>query len=159
MPRATRYLQNGFIYHLTHRCHDGEFFLRFAKERDRYREWLRVGALRYEVAVAGQRKRYRIINQDRLLCRTGFADMAEFSRFYVAGIQGRLDQGRLSKQPCWTEAVAIGSEEFVHEARKSCSYRRSMESCQVQLSGGESAWLMRESRASYSAVSPSESPG
>ena len=53
MPRATRYLENGYIYHLTHRCQDGQFCLRFSKERDVYREWLRVGALRYRVpAVA-----------------------------------------------------------------------------------------------------------
>jgi putative transposase len=51
MPRATRYLQDGFIYHLTHRCHNGEWFLRFEAERDKYRKWLRVGALRHKVAV------------------------------------------------------------------------------------------------------------
>lgn len=53
MPRATRYLQDGYIYHLTHRCVDGEFFLRFSKERDLYREWLRIGASRYRVPVLG----------------------------------------------------------------------------------------------------------
>ena len=53
MPRATRYLQDGFIYHLTHRCNNGDFFLRFSKERDVYREWLRVGSKRYDVPVLG----------------------------------------------------------------------------------------------------------
>jgi len=53
MPRATRYLQDGHIYHLTHRCIDGQFLLRFSKERNAYREWLRVGANRYHVPVLG----------------------------------------------------------------------------------------------------------
>ncbi len=53
MPRATRYLQNGYIHHLTHRCHNGRFMLQFSKERNHYREWLRIGAQRYRVAVLG----------------------------------------------------------------------------------------------------------
>ena len=53
MPRATRYLVEGYTYHLTHRCHDKRFLLRFSRERDLYREWLRVGAKRYRVPVFG----------------------------------------------------------------------------------------------------------
>lgn len=53
MPRASRYLVSGRTYHLTHRCHDRRFLLRFSAERDAYREWLRVGARRYKVAVYG----------------------------------------------------------------------------------------------------------
>lgn len=53
MPRASRYLEEGFVYHLTHRCVDGDFFLRSAHERDAYRRWLREGALRYHVPVLG----------------------------------------------------------------------------------------------------------
>ena len=53
MRRASRYLQEGYTYHLTHRCHDQRFLLRFARERKAYREWLRVGAKRYGVSVYG----------------------------------------------------------------------------------------------------------
>jgi putative transposase len=41
MPRANRYIIAGHIYHLTHRCHDREFLLKFAKDRSGYRERLR----------------------------------------------------------------------------------------------------------------------
>lgn len=41
----------GRTFHLTHRCHDRRFLLRFAAARNGYREWLRVGARRYGVAV------------------------------------------------------------------------------------------------------------
>ena len=53
MPRASRYLMAGYTYHLTQRCHNRDFLLRFAKDRDAYREWLRVGVKRYGVAIYG----------------------------------------------------------------------------------------------------------
>jgi len=51
MPRADRYMLEGYAYHLTHRCHNRDFLLGFARDRDAYREWLRVGARRYNVPV------------------------------------------------------------------------------------------------------------
>ena len=246
MPRATRYLQDGFIYHLTHRCHDGRFFLRFSRERDQYREWLRIGAQRYRVAVlgwtitsnhthvvvdvddchavasmmklasgvvaqaghrrkggedsmwehpyqctriqdgqhllnclryvdlnmvragkvehpskwrwcgydelTGTRKRYRIVDQERLLFRTGFAAMNEFSRFYMESMNGALSEGRPEREAWWTEAVAIGSENFVDEAVQTCTYRRSMEKQPIGTPGQASAWLAREPSAAYKSI-------
>jgi putative transposase len=40
MPRANRYIQPGCLYHLTHRCHDRKFLLRFAVVRSEYRKRL-----------------------------------------------------------------------------------------------------------------------
>lgn len=51
MPRADRYMMEGYTYHLTHRCHNRLFLLRFAAEREAYRKWLRIGAKRYRVPV------------------------------------------------------------------------------------------------------------
>jgi putative transposase len=51
MPRASRYLRNGHTFHLTHRCHDRRFLLKFARDRNAYREWLRRAVNRYNVAV------------------------------------------------------------------------------------------------------------
>lgn len=41
MPRANRYWVDGAAYHLTHRCHDRAYLLRFARDRDAYRSLLR----------------------------------------------------------------------------------------------------------------------
>ena len=46
MPNASRYLEPGYTYHLTHRCHDRRFLLKFGRDRDLYRHWLREGARR-----------------------------------------------------------------------------------------------------------------
>ncbi len=40
MPRIARVLLPGHIYHLTHRCHNGSFFLRFDTVRTEYRRRL-----------------------------------------------------------------------------------------------------------------------
>ena len=32
MPRAHRYFLPGYLWHITHRCHQKEFLLKFAKE-------------------------------------------------------------------------------------------------------------------------------
>ncbi len=34
MPRANRYFVPGKFYHLTHRCHDRQFLLKFVRDRD-----------------------------------------------------------------------------------------------------------------------------
>jgi len=41
MPRANRYILPGYIDHLTHRCHDPTFLLKFSKDRHGYRRRLR----------------------------------------------------------------------------------------------------------------------
>lgn len=37
MPRANRYILPSQLYHVTHRCHNRSFLLKFAKDRDDYR--------------------------------------------------------------------------------------------------------------------------
>ena len=51
MPNASRYLEAGYTYHLTHRCHDRRFLLDTIRERNDYRRWLREGARRYGVPI------------------------------------------------------------------------------------------------------------
>ncbi len=51
MPRANRYIVPGNIYHLTHRCHDRKFLLRFARDRNNYRTRLRQAVLESDVSL------------------------------------------------------------------------------------------------------------
>jgi len=41
MPRANRYIIPGQYYHVTHRCHNKAFLLKFARDRNEYRQRLR----------------------------------------------------------------------------------------------------------------------
>jgi putative transposase len=51
MPRANRYIVPGYAYHLTHRCHNREFLLKFATDRQRYRTRLREALIECRVAL------------------------------------------------------------------------------------------------------------
>lgn len=51
MPRANCYIVAGNVYHLTHRCHDRAFLLRFARDRDGYRGRLREAVLSVDASL------------------------------------------------------------------------------------------------------------
>lgn len=40
MPRENGYMLPGFVYHVTHRCHDRSFLFKFALDCDEYRRML-----------------------------------------------------------------------------------------------------------------------
>ncbi len=84
--------------------------------------------------------------------------MPEFARFYAEGISDRLAAGRCVREPCWTEAVAVGSEEFIDATEQTVGYRRHMERYEVEIQPGEKAWAVRESTSPYTANSCAELP-
>jgi putative transposase len=51
MPRIARILLPGHIYHLTHRCHNGSFFLRFDIIRREYRRRLWLAVRRFRIQM------------------------------------------------------------------------------------------------------------
>lgn len=51
MPRANRYFSPGHVWHITHRCHQKEFLLKFGKDRQRWRYWLFEAKKRYGLSV------------------------------------------------------------------------------------------------------------
>lgn len=51
MPRAHRVFCRGFVWHLTHRCHQRAFLLKFARDRRRWRHWLFEARRRYGLCV------------------------------------------------------------------------------------------------------------
>lgn len=51
MPRANRYIVPGNVYHITHRCHDRMFLLKFARDRNGYRCRLREAMLEAQVSL------------------------------------------------------------------------------------------------------------
>jgi putative transposase len=51
MPRANRHFLPGHIWHITHRCHQKEFLLKFARDRHRYLHWLFEAKKRFGLSV------------------------------------------------------------------------------------------------------------
>ena len=40
MPRASRYYVPGHVWHITHRCHERDFLLKFGRDRQTWLDWL-----------------------------------------------------------------------------------------------------------------------
>lgn len=51
MPRANRYFLPGHVWHITHRCHNQEFLLKFSRDRKRWRHWLFEAKKRFDLCV------------------------------------------------------------------------------------------------------------
>ena len=55
MPRAHRHYLEGQIWHLTHRCHERRFLLRFRRDRQAWMEWLYEARKRFDLCVLDTR--------------------------------------------------------------------------------------------------------
>ena len=242
MPRASQYLLEGYTYHLTHRCHDRQFLLRFSRDRDVYREWLREGVHRHRVSLygfcvthnhvhvivhadrtaavsdlmhlaagstakrynlrkghlgsmwehpyqctviqdgrhlfnclcyvdlnmvragavshprqwrwcgydelTGRRKRYCLLDMDRLLGAVGAHNANSFREMYEEAIRQRLASGGCSREPHWTESLAVGGREFVACVQGKYSDRQVFD---VSALPGDSSggWSVREAGTPY----------
>jgi len=51
MARANRHHIPGQVWHITHRCHDREFLLKFARDRRRWLHWLFESKKRYDLQI------------------------------------------------------------------------------------------------------------
>ncbi len=51
MPRANRYFLPGYLWHITHRCHQKQFLLKFARDRQRYLYWVFEAKKRFGLCV------------------------------------------------------------------------------------------------------------
>ena len=50
MPGADGHFLPGQLWHITHRCHEKAFLLKFPRDRRRYLCWLRLSVVRTEMA-------------------------------------------------------------------------------------------------------------
>lgn len=86
MPRANRTILDGRICHITHRCHDRQFLLAEAEDRDEYLDRLGTAAPEFLVDLLG----YCITgNHIHLLC---IADQAQEISGLMKKVQGEFGQ-------------------------------------------------------------------
>jgi REP element-mobilizing transposase RayT len=243
MPRANRYIADGLIYHITHRCHDRSFLLRFAKDRKEYKARLRdalgaeeVDLLDYCVTsnhvhllafaektesaanmiqrahgemarwynirkrrtgafwegryhctmvedgshlmramvyiamnmvragvvrhpgewdwcaykeIVGERKRYRLVDRDRLFERSGAVSQQDFLENYRALVEEAVSAGDTGRESRWTESLAVGSEDFVRKMGETFKSRAALTI--EQDDEGSEGWTVRENRVAFGA--------
>ena len=62
-------------------------------------------------------ERYGVIDQLRLQHLCGFSDAGKFVEQYGRWVQEAIAEGRMQRENCWTESIAVGSMEFVEETK------------------------------------------
>jgi REP element-mobilizing transposase RayT len=243
MPRAHRHFLPGQIWHITHRCHERNFLLKFARDRENYLHWLfeakkryglcvldyavtsnhvhlllrdtgrdiiarsmqlvagrtgqefnrrkgrqgafwedryhatavesgdhlhrciayidlnmvRAGAVRHpgEWAHGGYReiqnppRRYALIDLKRLAALCGFAGVTDLQQAHRLWVTAALHQNALSREGCWSEALAVGSESFATGIRRELAMRAKHREV-VQEAGG--SYTLRQPCLPYHAL-------
>jgi len=82
MPRANRHFLLGHVWHITHRCHQKAFLLKFAQDRQRYLRWLFEAKKRFGLCVLD----YMVTsNHVHLVIKDTGHDVIPYSMQLVAG--------------------------------------------------------------------------
>jgi len=115
MPRAHRYFLPGQVWHITHRCHERNFLLKFARDRQRYLRWLFEAKKRYGLCVLD----YAVTsNHVHLLLRDTGKDVIARSMQLVAGCTGQAFNRRKNRQGAFWEdryhATAVEADAHLH---------------------------------------------
>ena len=133
MPRANRHFLSGHLWHITHRCHEREFLLKFA--RDRLSDW----------EIQAPPKRYSVIDLSALNDLCGFANVSHFQEAHKHWVEQALKENRLERDHQWSDAIAVGSRGFVEKIQNQLGiagkYRKIVDHNEV--------CLLREPSSSY----------
>jgi len=115
MPRANRYFLPGYVWHITHRCHQRKFLLKFARDRRRYLHWLFEAKKRFGLCVLD----YIVTsNHIHLLIKDTGSNVIAESMQLVAGRTAQEYNQRKAKQGAFWEdryhATAVQADEHLH---------------------------------------------
>ena len=111
MARAKRHYLPGYIWHITHRCHNREFLLKFRKDRYQWLQWLYQARKRYGLTVLNYMVTSNHIHL--LVAGDGDRDVIPKSMQLIAGRTGQeYNQRKKRKGAFWEDryhATAIES--------------------------------------------------
>lgn len=114
MPRANRLLLPGYVWHITHRCHQREFLLKFARDRQRWLWWLFQARKRFGLCVLN----YIVTsNHIHLLVRDRGAGEIAKSMQLIAGRTGQEYNQRKGRRGAFWEdryhAAAVDTDGYL----------------------------------------------
>ena len=115
MPRANRHFLSGHIWHLTHRCHQKSYLLKFARDRRRYLRWVFEAKKRFGLSVLN----YVVTsNHIHLLVKDTGPNVIAQSMQLIAGRTAQEYNQRKGRQGAFWEdryhATAIEADEHLH---------------------------------------------
>ncbi len=115
MPRANRHYIPGYVWHITHRCHKGEFLLNFPRDRRRWIQWLFEAKKRYGLSILN----YMVTSNHvhLLVSDDGNKDTIPKSIQLIAGRTGQsYNQRKIRKGAYWEDryhATAVECDEHL----------------------------------------------
>lgn len=75
--------------------------------------------------LSGEKKRYRIINTDRLMkCLMMDSGVEAFRKWYVRNMDERLKASYNCREPMWTDAFAVGDEDWLKAIHGKFKFKR-----------------------------------
>jgi len=93
--------------------------------------------------LVGIRKRYRVIDAERLCWRLRTGSLEEVGRNLDASLKERIARGEVRREPRWTESLAVGSLGFLERVKPLILSRRAMESAAAD----DDLWVLQEEEA------------
>ena len=114
MPRATRCFLPGHVWHITHRCHQKDFLLKFSKDRQCWRYWLFEAKKRFGLCVLN----YIITsNHIHLLVRDcGQGEIAKSMQLIAGRTAHEYNQRKGRSGAFWEDryhATAVDSDKYL----------------------------------------------
>lgn len=99
LPRANRHYSPGLVWHITHRCHDQAFLLKFERDRRRWRFWLFQARKRFGLSVLN----YNVTsNHIHLLVRdTGHGVIPRSMQLLSGRVAQEYNRRKLRKGAFW----------------------------------------------------------
>jgi putative transposase len=117
MARANRYFLSGQVWHLRHRCHQRQFLLKFARDRQARIDWLFEARKRFGLYVLDYRVTSNHIHL--LVYDRQRREVIPHSLQVVAGRSGQLYNQRKQRQGAYWEdryhATAVESGEHLRQ--------------------------------------------
>jgi putative transposase len=115
VPRANRHFLAGHVWHITHRCHQKQFLLKFPRDRRRYLRWVFEGKKRFGLSVLN----YMVTsNHGHLLVKDTGGDIIAQSMQLIAGRTAQGYNQRKNRHGAFWEdryhATAIQADEHLH---------------------------------------------
>jgi putative transposase len=95
--------------------------------------------------IMGRRRRYRLLDLERLCWRMGTSSLEEVRRNLEAKLGEMIKLAELRRQPCWTESLAVGEPAFLERVRPLILSRRETEIVEE----GAGLWSLREAGVPY----------
>jgi putative transposase len=115
MPRANRYFLPGHVWHITHRCHEKSFLLKFTRDRAAWTQWLFEAKKRFGLCVLNY---MATSNHVHLLVKCTGEDAIPRSMQLIAGRTAQAFNTRKRRHGAYWEdryhATAVETDEHLH---------------------------------------------